>query len=55
MIVKAKGDRLQVWVNGVKTADTDYPQAKSKEGHLALQVHGGQAVQVLFKSIEILP
>jgi hypothetical protein len=55
MIIRAKGDRLQVWVNGMRTADIDYPQAKSKEGHFALQVHGGQAVQVMFKSIEILP
>lgn len=54
MIVRAKGDKITVWVNGAKSADIDYPKAVSKEGHFALQMHGGQDMEIHFKSVELL-
>ncbi len=53
MAVSAHGGRIVVHVNGFKTADVKDDPGR-REGHLALQVHGGQDVEVLFKDIEIL-
>lgn len=52
MTVTAVEGSITVEVNGVKTAElTDDPGAR--RGHLALQLHGGQKMLVLFKDIEI--
>ena len=51
--VVALGDRLVVHVNGSRSAETVDPKGR-KRGKLALQVHGGQDVDVRFKDIEIL-
>ena len=54
MTVTAVGGNVTVEVNGVKTADLkDDPGAR--RGHLALQLHGGQKMRVLFKDVEIRP
>lgn len=53
MSVVAQGGRITVHVNGIKTAELkDDPGAR--RGHLALQLHGGQDMDVQFKDIEIL-
>lgn len=44
------GDHLQVWVNGVKTADLI--DSTYSEGHIALQ-YGGQLGEVRFRNIRI--
>jgi len=53
MTISAHGRRLVVDVNGKHSAefanDHDEPA-----GHLALQLHGGQDVQVMFKDLEVL-
>jgi len=52
MTVRAEGRHVVVHVNGHKTAElTDDPGRL--EGHLALQLHGGQDMHVEFKDIEI--
>ena len=38
-IVKAKGNRIQVWLNGQKTADLK--DSKSERGNIALQANNG--------------
>jgi len=53
MTVSAHGKHLIVHVNGVKTAELKNDPGRLK-GHLALQLHGGQDVTVMFKSIELL-
>ena len=53
MVVSARGTRLRVAVNGLLTADLDDEQGR-REGHIALQVHGGQDVKVEFASVELL-
>ena len=52
MTVSAHGGHIAVEVNGYKTAELmDDPGRK--EGRIALQLHGGQDVEVWFKEIEI--
>ena len=53
MTVSAHGRRIVVHVNGQKTAELKNDKGRL-EGHLALQLHGGQDVKVMFKDIEIL-
>jgi len=53
MTVSAQGRRIVVHVNGQKTAELKNDKGRL-EGHLALQLHGGQDVHVMFKDIEIL-
>lgn len=53
MVVAAKGGDITVWVNGVKTAELKDDPGR-REGHFALQLHGGNDMLVMFKDIEIL-
>jgi hypothetical protein len=53
MIVSAHGPYYVVKVNGTTVVDIKDDKGR-KEGHFALQVHGSQYVQVMFKSIDIL-
>ncbi|NUQ64528.1 MAG: DUF1080 domain-containing protein [Pirellulales bacterium] len=52
LTVAAQGRHVVVHLNGAKTAElTDDPGRL--EGHFALQLHGGQDMEVMFKDIEI--
>jgi len=53
MTVSAHGRRITVDVNGHRTAELLDDPGRT-EGHLALQVHGGQDCELYFKDIEIL-
>ncbi|MHC4212566.1 MAG: 3-keto-disaccharide hydrolase [Planctomycetota bacterium] len=53
MTVSAHGKRIVVHVNGYKTAELKDDPGRT-EGHLGLQMHGGQDMHVMFKDIEIL-
>lgn len=53
MTVSAHGDRIAVYVNGCKTAETA-KKPKFLPGHFAFQLHGGQDVEVYFKDVQIL-
>lgn len=53
MTVVAVGERVVVHVNGYKTAELRDPQGR-KQGVIALQLHGGQDMDVAFKSVEVL-
>jgi len=53
MTVSAHGRRIVVHVNGQKTVELKNDKGRL-EGHLALQLHGGQDVHVMFKDVEIL-
>lgn len=52
MTVTAKGRDVTVTVNGVTTAELKNDRGRTK-GLVALQIHGGQDVEVRFKDIEI--
>ena len=53
MTVSAHGRRIVVHVNGQKTAELKNDPGRL-EGHLALQLHGGQDMDVMFKEAAIL-
>ena len=53
MTVSAHGRRVVVHVNGHKTSELRDDPGRT-EGHLALQLHGGQKMHVEFKDIELL-
>jgi len=53
MAVSAHGGWIVVHVNGYKTAELKDDPGRA-EGHIALQMHGGQDMDVSFKDIEIL-
>jgi hypothetical protein len=52
MTVTARGRHVVVHVNGKKSAELVDDPGRT-EGHIALQVHGGQDVDVWFKDLEI--
>lgn len=52
MTVEGHGPNVVVHVNGWKAAEINDPNVQ-QEGHFALQIHGGQDVDVLFKDIKI--
>ena len=49
----AKGDHLQVWVNGVAT--TDLKDSVDAEGHIGIQHHGEKGKTYRFRNIRIRP
>jgi len=51
--VAAHGGHIVVHVNGIKTAELTDDPGRPK-GHLALQLHGGNDMEVMFKNIAIL-
>lgn len=53
MTVTAKGKHLVVHVNGMKTAEVPNDTKGRAAGKIALQLHGGQDVEVWFKDLEI--
>jgi hypothetical protein len=53
MVVTTKGRDVTVTVNGVKTAELKDDKGRTK-GFFGLQLHGGQEMDVEFKSIELL-
>ena len=53
MTVSAHGRHLITYINGHKSVELMNDKGRLK-GHLALQLHGGQDVEVRFKAIEIL-
>ena len=54
MTVTAKGRDINVNVNGMTSADIKNDPGNWTEGPFALQVHGGQDVEVWFKDVELL-
>lgn len=52
MEVTAEGGHVVVKLNGTKTAELKNDPSR-REGHLAFQMHAGNAMMVMFKGIEI--
>jgi hypothetical protein len=52
MTVRAEDGHVVVHVNGKKTAELSNDPGR-KEGHIALQLHGGMDMHVLFRDIKI--
>ncbi|MGK0185763.1 MAG: hypothetical protein ACI9R3_001544 [Verrucomicrobiales bacterium] len=54
MTISAHGTRVVVRVNGNKTAELLDDQKGRRKGHLGLQLHGSQDMDVAYRNIEIL-
>ena len=54
LLVTAIGDDLTVSLNGVTVTELPGDKKCLKEGHLALQLHGGQDMRVQFKDLAIM-
>ena len=54
LLVTAVGDDITVSLNGVKVTELLADKKCLKEGHIALQLHGGQDMRVQFKDLSIM-
>lgn len=52
--IRAKGNRIQLWLNGVKTVDYVEKDAKiARDGIIAVQIHGKMQAVIAYKDITI--
>lgn len=52
--IRAEGDRIQLWLNGVQTVDyVEKDPEIERMGIIALQIHGGMRAIISYKDIEI--
>ena len=52
--VIAKGDHIQIFLNGVKTVDYQEPDPKiERDGVIALQVHSGPPLEVHYRNVRL--
>ena len=54
LLVTAVGDDITVSLNGVRVTELLGDKKCLKEGHIALQLHGGQDMRVQFKDLSIM-
>ena len=52
--IVAAGDRIQLFMNGIKTVDLKDPEG-AKSGYFAFQIHSGEGCKVRWKEIRLLP
>lgn len=51
-VIRAKGPRIQLWLNGVQTVDyTEADEGIDRRGIIALQIHGGPPSEAWYKEI----
>ena len=52
--IKAKGKRIQLWINGVQTIDyTEKDPGIDESGVIAVQIHSGPPSEAWYKDITI--
>jgi len=52
--IRAKGDRIQLWLNGIQTVEYIEKDEKiERSGVIALQIHGGMQATIAYKDIVI--
>jgi len=54
MHIRAVGDRVTTWLNGVEMVDLVDEQIGAAEGHIALQIHSGGGIRVRWRNIRIV-
>ena len=53
--IRAVGDHIQLWLNGVKTVDyIEKDDSIDRRGIIAIQIHGGMQAIIAYKDIRIL-
>ena len=56
MTIRAYGNRLEYWINGIKIMDyLDHDPKAFLEGVIGLQLHDGSAMRVEFRNIRVRP
>ena len=56
MTMRARGNRVEYWVNGVKVMDfTDDDPKASKKGLIGFQLHDGAVMKIECRNIRVLP
>jgi hypothetical protein len=56
MTMRARGNRVEYWINGIKVMDFQDPDPKgSREGVIGFQMHDGTVMKVEFRNIHVLP
>ncbi len=54
-VIRAKGNRIQLWINGVQTVDyTEEDEKIETTGIIGLQIHGGPPSEAWYKDIQII-
>jgi len=54
--IRAKSNRLEYWLNGVKIMDfIDHDPKASRSGVIGLQIHDGALMKIEFRKMHILP
>lgn len=56
MTIRAVGNRLEYWLNGIKIMDyTDNDPKGSRKGFIGFQIHDGSVMKVECRNIRVLP
>ena len=56
MTIRALGNHLEYWINGIKVMDfTDHDPKGSREGTIGFQIHNGSVMKLEYRNIQILP
>lgn len=56
MTLRARGNRLEYWINGTKIMDYQDPDPKgSREGTIGFQMHDGSVMKIEYRNIRVLP
>ena len=56
MTIRARGNRLEYWISGIKVVDyLDHDPKASREGVIGFQIHDGSVMKVEFRNIYVLP
>jgi hypothetical protein len=54
LVIRCEGPRIQIWVNGLATADYTEGEADiPRRGKIAVQIHGGEAAEASYRNIRI--
>lgn len=56
MTIRASGNRLEYWINGIKVMDyLDQDPKGSREGIIGFQIHDGSVMKLEYRNIRVLP
>ncbi|MBZ9729979.1 DUF1080 domain-containing protein [Salegentibacter sp. JZCK2] len=53
MKIRVKGDRVQTWLNGTEMVDFSDEKIGEANGKIALQIHDGGGIKVLWRNMKI--
>ena len=51
--IRVEGDHVQTWLNGEAMADFNDEKIGTAQGRIALQIHDGGGIKVLWRNIKV--